>query len=225
MDWIYTGLIFNEDESIMLLTNRFWLFMFIGLVCLAIGYLLGGINTGILLSNKKFNDDIRNHGSNNAGMTNMLRTYGKRAAAITLLGDILKTVVAIILARVLLGELGAYIAGLGAVIGHVFPCYFGFKGGKGVSTVAAMILCTNLLCFVILFVIFAVIVLGYKYVSLGSVMCMMLYPVILDRCGVHNIFCIASAFIVAILIIVKHKDNIKRLLNGTESKIHLKKSK
>lgn len=193
----------------------------LGLVCAAIGYFLGGINCAILISKIFYKDDVRNYGSKNAGMTNMLRTYGKGAAAMTLIGDLLKTVIAILISRILFGESGAYIAGLGSVVGHIYPCYFGFKGGKGVAAVAAMILCTNPLCFLILFLIFLALVLGYKYVSLGSVMAMMLYPIILNRLGELDIVPITCSFAVAILIIWKHKENIKRLLNGTENKIKL----
>lgn len=224
MNWIKAGLIFKPGE-IVLFSGTFWMIALTALVCLALGYFLGGINTGILVSKMVYHDDIRKYGSKNAGMTNMLRTYGKGAAAITLIGDIMKTVVAIFAARLLLGTWGAYIAGVGSVVGHIFPCYFGFKGGKGVAAVAAMVLCTNPLCFLILFAVFAILVLGYKYVSLGSVMCMMLYPIILNRLGVMDIVPIACSFIVAVLIVVKHKDNIKRLLKGTENKISFKKSK
>ncbi|MBQ7821153.1 MAG: glycerol-3-phosphate 1-O-acyltransferase PlsY [Clostridia bacterium] len=192
-----------------------------GLISLALGYFLGGINCAIIISRIFYKDDIRNYGSKNAGMTNMLRTYGKGAAAMTLVGDLMKTVLAILLSRLLFGEPGAYIAGLGSVIGHIYPCYFGFKGGKGVAAAAAMILCTNPICFLILLAIFVILVVGYKYVSLGSVMAMMLYPIILNRLGEYDIVPIVCSFAVAILIIWKHKENIKRLLAGTENKIKL----
>ncbi len=193
----------------------------LGLACAALGYFLGGVNCAIVVSRVLYHDDVRNYGSKNAGMTNMLRTYGKGAAALTLLGDILKTVVAILVSRVIFGEPGAYIAGLGSVIGHIYPCYFGFKGGKGVAAIAATVLCTNPLCFLILFIIFLAIVIGYKYVSLGSVMCMLLYPIILNRLGEIDLIPMACSFACAALIIWKHRENIKRLLNGTENKIKL----
>ncbi len=197
----------------------------LGILSLAIGYFLGGINCGIIVSRLMYHDDIRNYGSKNAGMTNMIRTYGKKAGAITLIGDILKTVVAILISRLLFGEMGAYLAGLGSVYGHIFPCYFGFKGGKGVSAVAAVVLCTNPLCFVILFAIFVILVAAYKFISLGSVMCMLLYPLLLNRLGEIDLVPIVCAFIIAITVIIKHKDNIKRLLNGTENKFSLKSKK
>lgn len=193
----------------------------LGLVCFALGYFLGGVNTAIIVSHTVYKDDIRKYGSKNAGMTNMLRIYGKKAAAMTLIGDILKTVIAVCVARVLFGEPGAYIAGLGSVVGHIYPCYFGFKGGKGVVASATMICCTNPLCFLILFVIFIVLVAGYKYVSLGSVMGMLLYPLILNRLGERDIVPVLCSFAVAVLVILKHKENIKRLLAGNENKLKL----
>lgn len=215
---IFLNPILLESGSI----NIIWLVLF-ALVSLALGYFLGGVNCAIVVSRLLYHDDIRKYGSKNAGMTNILRTYGKGAAALTLAGDILKTVIAVLVSRVIFGEPGAYIAGLGSVIGHIYPCYFGFKGGKGVAAVAATILCTNPLCFLILFAVFAVIVIGYKYVSLGSVMCMMLYPVLINRLGGGKVDIITTTctFLIAALVIFKHKDNIKRLLKGNENKISL----
>ncbi|MBO7148518.1 MAG: glycerol-3-phosphate 1-O-acyltransferase PlsY [Clostridia bacterium] len=210
------GLFLNTEGSIHVAV-----LIILGVICLALGYFFGGVNCAIIFSRLIYKDDIRKYGSKNAGMTNMLRTYGKGAAALTLVGDLMKTVIAVLVSRLIFGEPGAYIAGLGSVIGHIYPCYFGFKGGKGVAAVAAMILCTNPLCFVILISIFLILVLGYKYVSLGSVMAMMLYPIILNRLGELDIVPVVCSFAAAILIIFKHRENIKRLLNGTENKIKL----
>lgn len=193
------------------------------LVCAAISYLLGSLNFGLIISKYRFRDDIRTHGSGNAGMTNMLRTYGKSAAVFTLLGDALKAVVSVILVgRMLGGEYGAYFAGLGCILGHVFPLYFRFKGGKGVVVTAAMVLCLDPLVFALLFAIFALIVIFTRYISLGSVMCMMVYPLVLYRMtggGFHVII----AFIIAVLIIYLHRGNIKRIRLGTENKFSFKK--
>ena len=193
------------------------------LVCGGVAYLLGSLNFGLIISKYRFRDDIRAHGSGNAGMTNMLRTYGKSAAVFTLLGDALKSVVSVILVgRMLGGEYGAYFAGLGCILGHVFPLYFGFKGGKGVVVTAAMILCLDPLVFALLFSLFAMIVIFTRYISLGSVMCMMVYPLVLYRItggGFHVII----AFIIAALIIYLHRGNIKRLRLGTENRFSFKK--
>ncbi len=107
-------------------------------LCALIGYLLGSFNFALILSRKMYKDDIRKHGSKNAGTTNMMRTYGSKAAGLTILGDMLKAVVAVILGALLMGlYFGGYAAALGCVVGHVFPVFFGFKGGKGVATAAA----------------------------------------------------------------------------------------
>lgn len=206
------------------------------IICMAIGilvtviaaYLLGSLNFAIIISGKKYKQDIRSYGSKNAGMTNMMRTYGKKAAGITLLGDALKAVVSALVGYAMLGYFGAYLAGLFCIIGHMFPVYYHFKGGKGVVTAAVSILMCNPIVFLILFVLFVLIVLATRYISVGSIMCMLLYPIVLDRiykwmygepCG-YIIF----AVLMTVLIVVKHYENIGRLLHGTESKFSFKKS-
>ena len=219
------GLIIGDKTGVILDFGGIMFMIMLGLICAVVGYFLGGINSAILISKAVYHEDIRDFGSHNAGMTNMMRTYGKAAAFGTLIGDLMKTVIAVLVARLILGDMGAYIAGTASVIGHIYPCYFGFKGGKGVATAAMMVLMTNPVCFAILFTLFVILVLGFKYISLGSVMCLMLYPVLSNRLGVMGIVPTLCTFIVAILIVYKHKDNIKRLLNGTESKFSFKKSK
>lgn len=192
------------------------------------GYLLGSINFAIIISGRKYKQDIRDHGSKNAGMTNMMRTYGKKAAGLTLLGDALKAVAACLVGYVLIGSLGAYIGGLFSVFGHVFPIFYGFKGGKGVVTAAVTILMCNPIVFLIVLLIFVIIVLFTKYISLGSVVCVMLYPLLLD--AINRIFTgrsspfVIFAMITAVLIVYKHWSNIKRLAAGQESKFSFKKS-
>ena len=198
-------------------------------------YLLGSLNFAIIISAKQYKQDIRNFGSNNAGMTNMMRTYGRKAAAFTLVGDALKAVVSCAIGYVVLGQFGAYMAGLFCILGHIFPIYYKFKGGKGVVTAGITILMCNPLVFLIIISIFLIIVLFTKYISLGSVMSMLLYPIILDRIDrafpiwgkyeeAEGSIGVVFAIIMAVLIIFKHKENIKRLLNGTESKFSFKKS-
>lgn len=199
------------------------------LVSIAAAYLLGSVNFAIIISSRQYNEDIRTFGSKNAGMTNMMRTYGKKAAAMTLVGDALKAIVASTIGRLLLGELGAYVAALFCVVGHMFPIFYGFRGGKGVVTIAAAILMCDPLVFVILFTIFVVILLGTKFLSLGSIMCMLLYPIVLDRItqllwghpNEYQLFAVSMA----ILVIAKHHENISRLLRGEERKFSFKKSK
>ena len=197
--------------------------------CSVIPYLLGSINFSLIISRKQYNQDIRDFGSGNAGMTNMMRTYGKKAAGLTLLGDALKAVVACLVGYAALGQNGAYFAGLFCIIGHMFPVFYKFRGGKGVVTTAITVLMCNPFVFVILISLFVAIVLISKYISLGSVMCVLIYPLILNRMdklafGVETMPYHAIAVFISVLVIVKHWSNIKRLMNGTESKFSFKKS-
>ena len=217
---------------------------YIGFVILLIAgsYLFGSINSSIIISKVIYHDDIRKHGSGNAGMTNMLRTYGKGAAGLTLLGDMLKTALAIVLGGLLFGfnyaggiSMGdgyCYVAGLFAVLGHIFPLYYGFKGGKGVLATSTMALILTPVPFLVLFVLFVIIVWLSKYVSLGSVTVAILYPVLL-----HGYFTIMfpnaqhtmpglvafSCIALAILIVWCHRGNLQRISNRTERKISFKK--
>ena len=227
-------------------------------VCAVLAYLLGQLNFAIILSKKLFGVDVRNFGSGNGGATNMLRTFGKKAGIVTLLGDMGKAIVACLIGYVILGRFGAYIAGFFCMLGHTFPAKYKFKGGKGVACAAAVILMTDLgnalhipIVFIVLFACFAFIALGLKYVSLASVMCMLVYPLLLNRVETfvlglafpnpeqlpaHNqeVFLnmyreinlsFIVAFLMAVLVIFMHRENIKRLLRGEESKLDLSKKK
>ncbi len=213
------------------------------LLCAVIPYLLGSFNFGLIISRRKYHDDIRQHGSGNAGTTNMLRTYGKRAAVITLLGDMLKALVAVLLGYLIIGfatgikdpetgeaiglfvdKTGAAIAGLFVMIGHMFPIFYKFKGGKGVATSAMVVLMIDPLSFVICLSVFIIIVVGTRYVSLGSCMGMILYPIILSAfSGGRNPTAQATAVCMALLVVFMHRENLKRLRDGKESKLSFKK--
>ncbi len=212
-------------------------------VCIVIPYLLGSLNFGLIISRKKYNDDIRQHGSGNAGTTNMLRTYGKKAAVITLLGDMLKAFVAVsigylvadtdvvattdagVVVRVI-DHYGAAIAGLFVMIGHMFPIFYKFKGGKGVATSGMVVLMISPISFLICFSIFAIIVIGTKFVSLGSCMGMMLYPIILGAfSNGQNGTALLTSVLMALLVVFMHRENLKRLVAGKESKISFGKKK
>lgn len=195
-----------------------------------IGYFIGSLNGGIVLSRIVFKDDIRSHGSGNAGATNMLRTHGTVFGVVTLLFDFFKTFVSVFAGALLMNILGAYIAGFFCVMGHIFPIYYGFKGGKGVAAAGAMIAFTDIRVFVILVIIFLIVVIGTKYVSLGSVIVAAVYPLLLSKfvtssetsTSFHYIGVLFS-FIIGITVIVKHRENIKRIYNHTESKFTFKK--
>lgn len=194
-----------------------------------IAYLLGSINFAIIFSKFFYHDDVRAHGSGNAGATNMLRTYGNSKAALTLICDMLKCAVAIVIGSLLFSIEGADIAGLFCVVGHVFPCWHKFHGGKGVAVTAMVILMTSWPVFLILLAVFAIVVIGTKYVSLASVMASLLYPVLLsswnalvNESAQHNVL---YAFLITVIVVFMHRENIKRILNKTESKISFGKKK
>ena len=210
------------------------LFAVMTAVVIIVSYLLGSVNTAIIISKLLYKDDIRRHGSGNAGMTNMLRTYGKGAAGLTLVGDLMKTVIAILFAAFFFGfnyvrgvsdYMGiCYIAGLFVVVGHVFPIYYKFKGGKGVLATASMALILSPVPFLILLLIFILMVAWSKYVSLGSVTVAVLYPVVLTGyfnfvgVGIHGLVSLSS-ILLAILIVWCHRGNLARISNRTERKI------
>ncbi|MBR5553154.1 MAG: glycerol-3-phosphate 1-O-acyltransferase PlsY [Clostridia bacterium] len=204
-------------------------------------YCLGSLNFAVIISKLKHHDDIRKYGSGNAGMTNMLRTYGKVDAALTFLGDALKTAVSIVIGMLLVGAVsgGNYVAGFFAILGHVYPCYYRFKGGKGVVASAITILMLDWQIFLILLAAFVIIVAIWRYISLGSVVCAMLYPMLvyakqqvgLEKAVEENMpvfysaVPITFAFIIALFIVILHKTNIERLMTGKESKIGSKSKK
>lgn len=195
-----------------------------------LAYLLGSVNTAVILSKKVYKTDIRNHGSGNAGATNISRTFGKKAGAIIFFLDFSKGLIAVAAAKILVLLLNApyecvYFAGFFAQLGHTFPVFFRFRGGKGVATAAGAALGIMPLVALILLSVFAVVVLITKTVSLASGICAVLYPLIAyfsggERGEYHFIFAAACA----VMIVVKHVPNIIRLLDGTENKISSEKN-
>lgn len=220
------GTPYTAEGSDVVLYNLPWSFAITAFILIAlVGYLLGSINFATFISKLKYKDDIREHGSGNAGMTNMMRTYGTKAAALTLAGDALKAAVAIFIGTLIMGNAGAYVAGIGSVIGHTWPLYYNFKGGKGVVTAITMILCTKPFVGLLLLALFVAIVAATKYISLGSIMCSLIYPVFLSNSGPIGLVELICAFGVVILLVFNHRSNIKRLYNGQENKFAFKKSK
>lgn len=204
-----------------------------------IAYLIGSVNFSILISKKVAGFDVREKGSGNAGTTNMLRSVGKGAAAITLILDILKGVVAIYVA-ILYGNMVnklaniavdnsilVQIAGIFVIIGHTFPIYFGFKGGKGVATALGILLTTNYQIGLICLVFAIILIVLTRMVSVGSLAATILFPVLTLFLAKENFIVegnyIWYSIIVALIVIFNHRTNVKRLLNGTENKISFKK--
>ena len=190
-----------------------------GLVFVALmAYVFGSFNFALILSKRMYGEDIRNFGSKNAGTTNMARTYGKKAALLTILGDVLKGVFAVIIGSFAMGAtLGGYVAGLFCIIGHIFPVFYGFRGGKGVATAAAVILVVNPLVFAIVISIFIITVLLTRYVSLGSCLAAAIFPLLTfySRVAVEKPLPFSGAaflcsFAMAVLVICKHHTNLRR---------------
>ena len=200
-----------------------------------VAYLIGSISFSVIISKKMAGFDVREKGSGNAGATNMLRSVGKKAAVLTLLCDALKGVVAILFA-IIVGVIAknsdksllVQIAGVLVVVGHTFPVFFNFKGGKGVATSLGVLLMTNwkigLICLVFALVLMAL----TKMVSMGSVGAAILFPVLV--LFIHTNYTVSAgssyfvySIILALIVAFNHRSNIKRILNGTENKISFKK--
>ncbi len=217
------------------------------LIVMLISYFLGSINFSIILTKIVKKDDIRKYGSGNAGATNVLRSVGKIPALLTFVFDFIKCAVAVIVAGLIFSYtceafslpviyvgLSRQIAGLFCILGHVFPIFFGFKGGKGVVTTAAMMAIVDWRVFLLCFAFFVLLFVIKKIVSLSSIIGTATYPIFtflvvffIDYSSSLNssesvIYLVSSvtiSFTVALIIVLKHKSNIKRLLNGEEKPI------
>ncbi len=218
-----------------------WLMALEVVLCIVAGYLCGSINSAIIISKKLYGKDIRTFGSGNAGTTNMLRTFGKKAALFTLLGDMAKSAMAVLLGALLFGgfsgtvlgngEEGAYLAGLFCVLGHIAPIYYRFKGGKGVLAAATMILLLDPLVFLLVLAVFVLTVLMSRYVSMGSVAASFLYPgftYVVHQWTNNTVaspafFKMSTSAIIALMVIFMHRENLNRVFHGTENKLSFKK--
>jgi len=202
-------------------------------ISIIIAYLLGSIPTGIWYGVKFHGIDLREHGSGNTGATNTFRVLGKRAGIIVLLVDIIKGLSATMLAMGLLklgyiypGELVTFklLLGLIAVLGHVFSMFLGFKGGKGVATLLGVVLAVEPFAALICMVVFLIVLVASKYVSLSSILGTLSFPLILTlspRFRTDEPVLIVFGFMLSLLIIITHHKNIKRIIEGSENKTHL----
>ncbi len=215
------------------------------LFILLIPYLLGSLNSAVMVSRLLYHEDIRAKGSGNAGLTNVFRVYGKRAALFTLLGDILKTVLSIGLTVLFFGihyRAGlsysplCYIAGFACVIGHIKPAYYRFRGGKGVLTSATAILLLAPPVFLVAFAVFAIVVFFTKYISLGSIISAAALPLLFQ--GYMQAFIYSGdeqhffeggivlfVLLYSITVILCHRANIGRLLRHEENKFSFHREK
>lgn len=234
------------------------LFYILCAVWIVFSYFFGSVNFALILSKYVYHDDIRKHGSGNAGFTNMRRTFGTKAGVLTLTGDFGKTLVGVLGGMILFGADTATLAGLACVLGHCFPCYYGFKGGKGVAAAATMCFILDPVVFFILLAMFVLIVLSTKYLSLGSIMTLILYPLIHSRIynwlhgeifpayfikhglcteiptldgavsdiaplynTLNHTATLPMIFVgvfLALFVVVMHRTNIRRIMNGEENR-------
>ncbi len=220
------------------------------IITMIVSYLLGSISFSIIITKKsKLKADIRTMGSGNAGFTNVLRSVGKVQAILTMLGDFLKCVLAIFFSRIVftsqilfespnyeIVQYSAYLAGLCCFLGHIYPCFFNFKGGKGVLTAAAILLMTDWRVFLISITAFLVCLLISKIISLGSIAAASVYPISTFLLGyfvdynfnkvslTYVLITTAFSVVISFFILYSHRSNIKRLKDGTEKKISVKKN-
>lgn len=185
---------------------------------IVVGYLLGSVPMAIPVSRLLFRKDVREEGSHNAGTTNMARVYGMGAGAFTLLGDVLKTILAIWFGRVLLGEPGHFCAGVSVLFGHCWPVFYRFKGGKGVAVAAGLAIMTDWRVALIAIALFAILAVSIRYVSLAS-LAATLTGAILSFVFPHiSIWRGLTLAVMCVTVWVMHRGNIHRLLTGTEKK-------
>lgn len=191
----------------------------IGLFIALFGYLLGSVPTGVLLTKFFSKVDPRKVGSKNIGATNIFRTAGKALGILTLVGDVLKGMIPIGIAiQSGVSDLWIAIAGLSAFLGHIFPIFLGFKGGKGVATALGVYIMISPIAVLIEFLLFAGMVWRWRYISLGSISCATTIPILIAFFRSESQAYFMLSFIIAALILYRHQTNISRLLQGTESK-------
>ena len=222
------------------------------LLTMIISYLLGSCNSSIIVVRLLKHEDIREHGSKNAGLTNTLRCYGKLPALLTLIGDFAKGIVAVLISllvfKLIIGEncftspaewypevldkqSVGYISGIFSILGHIFPIYYGFKGGKGILVSCSILIVIDPMTFVIIIPFFALVLFITRYVSVASISAAVFYPILTFILhyfaeGEPMNICVAHVILVtctSVLIIYMHKANIQRLRNGTENKFSFKK--
>lgn len=200
------------------------------IISILLAYFLGSISFSIIFGKKFGGIDVRDKGSGNAGSTNVLRTVGKKAAALTLICDVLKGVIAVLISILIAKiwkienvQIIKHLAGLFAIIGHTFPIFFEFRGGKGVATSLGVLLTLNwkigLIC-----LIFALIIIAFtRIVSIGSILAAVLYPILTIFIGGTDFISLLLSILIAFFVIFNHRENLKRIREGTENKLSFKK--
>ncbi|WP_019228531.1 glycerol-3-phosphate 1-O-acyltransferase PlsY [Sedimentibacter sp. B4] len=184
-----------------------------------IAYLLGNISFAYILGKIFTKKDVRDYGSGNAGATNAIRAFGKKIGAMVFIGDVLKGVIAVLIGRSI-GETGVYLAGAMVIIGHNWPVFLNFKGGKGVATTIGVMIIASPFVTLICFVLGLVVIIATRTVSLGSIIGMAMAPL---AAGIFvrpfNVSLFIFCLFIGTMAIYRHKENIKRILNGKENKL------
>lgn len=206
--------------------------MVIYIVIAIIAYFLGSISFSVIFSRKFAGFDVREKGSKNAGASNVLRTVGKNAAILTLICDILKGIIAVVIAIIASKiwkdvnlEILKYLAGFCAILGHTFPIFFEFRGGKGVATALGALLILNWKIALICLIFELIIITITKMVSVGSILVSILYPILTIFNEGSGTVSVIISILMGLLIIFNHRQNMKRIKDGTENKISFKKTK
>lgn len=204
--------------------------IFLWILIIVLGYALGNLNGALLISKILIHDDVRTHGSGNAGLTNFFRTYGGFLSLLVIVIDVGKTVAACLIAQALLGPYGfameaKMVAGVAAILGHSYPAASQFKGGKGILSGAALAACLDWRVFAIIFSLFLLAVICTRYVSLGSVLGGAAFAVSFCVLYWGNWVICGLAVFAGAFVIVRHRANIGRLLHHSESKLSFHKKK
>jgi glycerol-3-phosphate acyltransferase PlsY len=200
-------------------------------IIILIGYLLGSIPSAVWVGKRFYGIDVREHGSKNAGATNTFRVLGKKPGKIVLLIDVFKGLLAVLAPQFLFPELSyetivqfKIIAAVTVILGHVFPLFAGFKGGKGVATALGVIIAIHPMTACICLAIFLIVFLTFNYVSLGAIITAVIFPIILIFVFQEkSVPLILFSIVIGTAVVITHKKNIVRLINGTENKMYLKK--
>ena len=198
--------------------------LFAAAVVLLVSYFLGCINGSVMTSHFVIHDDVRQHGSGNAGLTNFYRTYGAKYALLVIACDMGKTVAACLLGSFFFrclgwdGTLGTLLAGLGCELGHIFPVFYGFRGGKGILSGGTLVLLLNWRVAAVAWALFLLLWLTTRYVSLASITATCSAPITVYFVYGHNWLYTSLCLAVAALVVWCHRENIQRLLHGTEKK-------
>lgn len=200
-------------------TGLFPLGIWSALACIAIGYLFGNIQTAIIVSRAYYHDDVRNHGSGNAGSTNMVRVFGYGPGAITFAGDFTKAFLGVLIGQLVCGEIGGYIAGFFVVIGHCWPMFAGFRGGKGVASSYGIAIFTFPLGAVIALAVGGIILLMNKKMSIMSLTAMLIFFITTLIFRLNDLPLIILAALLTIVVFVRHTENIQRLVHGEEQRL------